>query len=88
MNKPSEFQMKVLKHMKDGGTMWVERSNRRDISLLSSTGEVIKIMKKTFDFLYWARYIDPNGHNIQGKDYYRVSEKGLKVLENVDVKLE
>lgn len=74
----SKAQLGVLKKIADGGTLWILREGRSIFTTLR--GVTQKVNKKTFDVLYNRRYIDPNGHDIEGRDYYQLSEKGIQTV--------
>jgi len=76
--KASKAQLEVLKKIADGGTLWILRESKSIFTTLR--GVTQKVNKKTFDVLYNRRYIDPNGHNIEGRDYYQLSEKGIQAV--------
>ena len=74
----SKAQLGVLKKIADGGTLWILREGRSIFTTLR--GVTQKVNKKTFDVLYNRRYINPNGHDIEGRDYYQLSEKGIQTV--------
>lgn len=74
----SKAQLEVLKKIADGGTLWILRESRSTFTTLR--GVTQKVNLNTFNSLYNRRYIDPNGHNIEGRDYYKLSEKGIQTV--------
>jgi N12 class adenine-specific DNA methylase len=74
----SKAQLGVLKKIADGGTLYMLRQFKTSFTILR--GVTQKVNKKTFDALYNRRYIDTNGHNIEGRDYYQLSEKGIQAV--------
>jgi len=70
----------VLTYMQQGATLSTQRADKKT-TLKLPAGYTIKVGRSTFSSLYFGRYIDPNGNNIEGRDYYKLSEKGLEALK-------
>ncbi len=74
----SKTQLEVLKKIADGGTLYMLRQLKVPFTILRGVTQKVNI--GTFNALYNRRYIDPNGHNIEGRDYYKLSDKGIQAV--------
>lgn len=75
--KLSKTQMNILENLKGGCTLV---SKDQKCHLKFSNGMMSPVLRSTFHFLYYRRFIDPNGL-IFGESHYKISDKGLEALK-------
>ena len=80
----SKAQLEVLNTIADGGTLYMLRQFKTPFTTLR--GVTQKVNQNTFNALYNRRYIDTNGHNIEGRDYYKLSDKGIQTVNEYEHK--